>query len=59
MTDLSRRTLIASGLAATATASPAFAATTTPANAPAPYGATPSPRQLAWHRRERYAFVHF
>ncbi|WP_137898948.1 alpha-L-fucosidase [Sphingomonas sp. 2SG] len=59
MTDLSRRTLIASGLAATATATPAFAATTTSANAPVPYGATPSPRQLAWHRRERYAFVHF
>ena len=55
MTDLSRRTLIASGLAATA--APAFAAT--PAAGPRPWGATPSPRQLVWHRRERYAFVHF
>ena len=26
----------------------------------APYnGATPSPRQLAWHKRQAYAFVHF
>ncbi|MCU6453439.1 alpha-L-fucosidase [Sphingomonas sp. A2-49] len=57
MTDLSRRTLIASGLAATATATPALAAT--PATGPKPWGATPSARQLAWHARERYAFVHF
>ena len=57
MTDLSRRTLIASGLAASAAATPAFAAT--PMTAPAPWGATPSRRQLAWHMRERYAFVHF
>ena len=26
---------------------------------PAPYLQTPSPRQLAWHRQEYYAFVHF
>lgn len=26
---------------------------------PAPYGATPSPQQLAWHDMEYYAFVHF
>ncbi len=26
---------------------------------PAPYLQTPSPRQLAWHRLEYYAFVHF
>ncbi|MEE8610849.1 MAG: alpha-L-fucosidase [Sphingomonas aquatilis] len=58
MTDLSRRTLIASGLAASAaTAAPTFAAT--PVAAPKPWGATPSTRQLAWHKRERYAFVHF
>ena len=58
MTDLSRRTLIASGLAASAaTAAPTFAATQVAA--PKPWGATPSTRQLAWHKRERYAFVHF
>ena len=26
---------------------------------PQPYGATPAPRQLAWHKRYAYAFVHF
>lgn len=26
---------------------------------PAPHGPVPSPRQLAWHRRELYGFVHF
>ncbi|SEN12264.1 alpha-L-fucosidase [Sphingomonas gellani] len=55
MTDLSRRTLIASGLATAAV--PAFgAAGIAP---PRPWGATPSVRQLAWHAREQYAFVHF
>lgn len=29
------------------------------AQTPAPYGATPSPRQLAWHKMKYYAFVHF
>lgn len=27
--------------------------------APAPHGAVPSPRQLAWHGREFYGFLHF
>lgn len=26
---------------------------------PVPFGAIPSPRQLAWHERQTYAFVHF
>ena len=31
----------------------------TAAEPPAPYGAIPSARQLAWHALERFAFVHF
>jgi len=54
MTDLTRRALLAAG-AATA-ALPAAAQRTA---APKPWGATPSRRQLAWHAREQYAFVHF
>ena len=56
MTPVSRRTLLASGLAASA-AAPALAAP--PVAPPRPWGAIPSPRQLAWHAREQYAFVHF
>ncbi|MBE2990424.1 alpha-L-fucosidase [Sphingomonas sp. CFBP 13603] len=55
MTEVSRRLLLASGLAATAT--PAIGAGRD--TAPKPWGATPSKRQLAWHAREQYAFVHF
>jgi alpha-L-fucosidase len=29
------------------------------ATAPAPFGPVPSPRQLAWHDREVYGFLHF
>jgi len=32
---------------------------TSKAEAPAPYGPLPSPRQLAWHDMEMYAFIHF
>jgi alpha-L-fucosidase len=53
MTRLNRRHLFLSGGALLASA-PAFAA-----SGPAPFGATPSPRQLAWHKRQSYAFVHF
>mgnify|MGYP004513598159 CR=1 FL=1 len=55
MTRFSRRGLLASGLAASAV--PAIGAGREPS--PRPWGATPSPRQLAWHAREQYAFVHF
>ena len=53
----SRRTLLAlagGGAAVTLMPSGAWAA-----NAPAPWGATPSPRQLAWHSLETYGFLHF
>ncbi|HEU0066972.1 MAG TPA: alpha-L-fucosidase [Sphingomonas sp.] len=52
---LDRRSLIATGLAATAT--PALGQRR--AVPPAPWGATPSDRQWRWHAREQYAFVHF
>jgi len=58
MTEFSRRSLIATGLAAgAAPALPALAGARP--TAPKPFGAVPSPRQWRWHGRERYAFVHF
>ncbi|WP_156460718.1 alpha-L-fucosidase [Sphingomonas sp. Leaf339] len=61
MNDLTRRTLISSGIASglAVTAAPTLAKPATPSGTPAPWGATPSKRQLVWHRRERYAFIHF
>jgi len=55
MTDLSRRTLLVSTLAAGATSASAAPR----AAAPAAWGAVPAPRQWRWHGREQYAFVHF
>lgn len=55
MTPLSRRGVLAAGLAATAM--PALAKGVVAP--PQPWGATPSPRQLVWHARGQYAFVHF
>lgn len=71
MTDISRRGLIATGLAAPLAACATQRAALSPApvageplpitarGAPAPYGALPSWRQTVWHRREAYAFIHF
>ncbi|AXJ95694.1 MULTISPECIES: alpha-L-fucosidase [unclassified Sphingomonas] len=59
MTDLSRRTLVVAGLAAGAAPALAAGPRVSTVVAPKPWGATPSPRQLAWHARERYAFIHF
>ena len=58
MSIITRRTMLATGLASMGTSS-AWAGKPASAAALAPWGATPSPRQLAWHAREQYAFVHF
>lgn len=57
MTELSRRSLIATSLAAGAV--PALPALAHAGTALKPFGAVPSPRQWRWHGREQYAFVHF
>lgn len=53
--------VVASGSGAPATAGPERSLTPLklPANSPAPYGATPSPAQVAWHEMGSYAFLHF
>lgn len=58
MTDVSRRTLLATTLVAGTLPAGAARAATKP-RAPQPWGAVPSPRQWRWHGREAYAFVHF
>ncbi len=58
---VTRRSLMAgsllAGAAACAPRGPASALGQ--AKLPAPWGATPSPRQLKWHDRRMYAFIHF
>lgn len=62
--DLSRRRFLAETAIASATAG-ALSGVATPAfaqggaNVPTPFGAVPSARQLKWHKRGMYAFVHF
>lgn len=58
MINLSRRHLILTGSAA-AIGGGLPTLTQAAAAKPSPYGATPSPRQERWHRRESYAFMHF
>lgn len=59
--DLSRRTLLTGTLIAGASACAPVGPTTVTGRPalPAPWGATPSARQLRWHDRRMYAFVHF
>ncbi|MBB3588803.1 alpha-L-fucosidase [Sphingomonas sp. BK481] len=62
MPIITRRAMLASGLAsglASTASSSGWARKRSPGTPPASWGATPSPRQLAWHAREQYAFVHF
>ena len=53
MIPISRRQFIA------AAAASAFFFSADETRAPSAYGATPSERQLRWHRLETYAFLHF
>ncbi|MCI4592642.1 alpha-L-fucosidase [Sphingobium sp. BYY-5] len=58
---LTRRSLMAGSLLAGATACAPRGPATALAKPglPAPWGATPSPRQRKWHDRRMYAFIHF
>lgn len=60
---LSRRRLLAgtllTGASALAPASVSLAARPSRRKLPAPWGAVPHPRQVKWHDRRMYAFVHF
>lgn len=51
--------IVVACLAALSTDGSAAAQTAAQAPSPAPIGAVPSPRHLAWHERQFYAFVHF
>ncbi|MBN8813678.1 MULTISPECIES: alpha-L-fucosidase [unclassified Sphingomonas] len=55
MIDLTRRGLAGMGLLMAAVPAGARGRVAPPA----PWGATPSPRQLAWHAHEMFGFVHF
>ncbi|MGK2912109.1 MAG: alpha-L-fucosidase [Sphingobium sp.] len=58
--SITRRSLMAGSLMASAAAcAPHSPAILTHLRLPAPWGATPSPRQLAWHDRRMYGFIHF
>jgi alpha-L-fucosidase len=52
--SMTRRSALAMPLAAALQA-----AARNKTEAPAPYGALPSPRQLRWHELETYSFIHF
>lgn len=58
---LTRRSLMAGSLIAgtAACAAPRAGSSLARPPLPAPWGATPSPRQLKWHDRRMYGFVHF
>ncbi len=53
--------VVANGLGVPASARPQrpLSSMKLPANSPAPYGAVPTPAQVAWHEMGSYAFLHF